>query len=201
MPKWSPNRTAWLVTCVDLTSLLVGFFVLVFSTQTLQRDKWDAMAGSFQQQFAPRMTVVPMTPTGGDNGVIRVSAVKSGLAYLDTLLLQRLEGDPVWGNLQAERVSGNIGQDLRYPLPEPLVTGAMPGAHDAWLRLAGVTRGWKNSVGVRVSVDAAGVGKAAPMAVAMGRNLVDGGANEPFTEIVVASGMVVPKFEFVVRGR
>lgn len=197
-PKWEPNRTLWLVSCVDLTALLVAFFVLLFSTQTLERGKWEAMTGSFRDQFAPRETVVPSVPDGGDNAVVRVTGVKSGLAYLDTLLLQRVQGDPVWGVLQAERERGQLGAELRYVIPQPALDGA--GAHVAWIRLAGAMRGWKNSVGVRVSAPATELPRVAAQAAALGAKLEEGGVATAFTEMAVREGAGA-QFELVVRAR
>src|SRR4051812_10920108 len=77
-PKWQANRTAWLLTCVDLTSLLVGFFVLFFSTQSLQQDQWQALNGGFQARFAPSTAVVvEAVPDGVDNAVARPVVVTS----------------------------------------------------------------------------------------------------------------------------
>lgn len=193
-PKWEPNRTAWLLTCVDLTSLLVGFFVLLFSTQTLQRDKWQAITGSFQAQFAPEKTVVPAVPDAADNAVIRVTEVKSGLVYLDTLLHQRMVGDPVWASLSAERGSGLAGQDMRYVLPEGV-------PDDAWVRLGQAVRGWKNPVGVRVSVNPRDVGAQAQKAVAIGQKLSNSGVVNTFVEIVTVEGMGAPVTELAVRAQ
>ncbi len=197
MPRYQPNRTAWLVSCVDLTALLLAFFVLLFSTQTLQRDKWEAVTGSFREQFAPRAVVVPVVPEGGDNAVVRVTGAKSGLAYLDTLLLQRMEGDPVWSNLRATREQGGVGSELHYALPPQALEGA--GVHDAWLRLAGAIRGWKNSVGVRVTAPAGAMPRYADRASGLAAKLHDGGAVTAFTEIVVDE-RATPKLELVVRG-
>lgn len=198
MPRYQPNRTAWLVSFVDLTALLLAFFVLMFSTQTLQRDKWDAVTGSFRDQFAPQTTVVPVIPEGGDNAVVRVTGVKSGLAYLDTLLLQRVEEDLVWGGLQAVREQGGIGGELRYALPKAALEGA--GVHDAWVRLAGAVRGWKNSVGVRVTAPAGMMPRFADQAAMLTAKMHEAGVMTAFTEVVVRDG-ASPKLELVVRGQ
>ncbi|RYG62158.1 MAG: hypothetical protein EON60_00790 [Alphaproteobacteria bacterium] len=198
VPRYQPNRTAWLVSFVDLTALLLAFFVLLFSTQTLQRDKWEAVTGSFREQFAPRTTVVPMVAEGGDNAVVRVTGVKSGLAYLDTLLLQRMETDPVWSTLQALREQGGMNGELRYALPKSALEGA--GVHDAWLRLGGVVRGWKNSVGIRVTAPAAAMQRYADQGAVLTQKMHEAGAVTSFTELMVKEGEA-PKLELVVRSQ
>ena len=191
-PKWEPNRTAWLLTCVDLTSLLVGFFVLLFSTQTLQRDKWQAITGSFQAQFAPRRALVAVVPDGSDNAVVRVTGVKSGLVYLDTLLHQRMQGDPVWATLSAEQ--GSTGQDMRYVLAESI-------PDDAWGRLGAVLRGWKNPVGIRISISRGGVVPAMQKAVAITEKLSNSGVMGVFLEVKIVETAVTPLTELVVRAQ
>lgn len=198
MPKWQPNRTAWLLTFVDLTSLLVGFFVLLFSTQTLKQDKWKEMTGSFQAQFAPTATVVATVPDGGDNAVIKVTGGRSGLAYLDTLLHQRLQGDAVWDAMRAEADDGT--RTLRYRVPDAVLDGASPAASAAWARLGGAVFNWKNSVGIRVTASSANVNEGADKAVLLGGKLAANGAKGVFTEVVVGPAAET-RFELVVRER
>jgi hypothetical protein len=193
-PKWEPNRTAWLLTCVDLTSLLVGFFVLLFSTSTLQRDKWQAITGSFQAQFAKNATVVAVVPDSADNAVIRVTGAKSGLVYLDTLLHQRLQGDPVWANLSAEQNREGSGQDMRYVLPDSV-------PDDAWARLGSVVRGWKNPVGIRMTTSPAQAGTQVHKAVAIAQKLSNSGVVSAFVDIRAVDGMGTPVVELVVRAQ
>lgn len=191
-PKWEANRTAWLLTCVDLTSLLVGFFVLLFSTQTLQRDQWQAVTGSFQAQFAPQVVAVPMVPSGGDNAVVRVTGVKSGLAYLDTLLHQRMEGDPVWGALTAQDRNAS---ELLYPLPPAELDDAI------WGRLGGVLRGWKNPIGIAVTTTQADGAVATQKAVAMAAKLAKSGVMSAFADVRIVKEAGTPVVYLVVRAQ
>lgn len=151
-PAWQPGRTAWLVTFVDLTGLILGFFVLMFSLQTLDRNSWEAMAGSFQAAFAPKVAVVPVTPQGLNNAVVVVTGVKSNLSYLDSLLHQRLGDDPVWGQLAAETAGVGASSEMVYVLPAAVVDGDGRGNIGAWRRLGDVVRGWKNPLAIRVVV-------------------------------------------------
>lgn len=197
-PRWQPNRTAWLLTCVDLTSLLVGFFVLLFSTQTLQRDKWQAVTGSFQAQFAQRATVVGVVPDGVDNAVVRVTGIKSGVGYLDSLLHQRLQGDAVWSGLVAEHNVGGTG-DVVYAVPLAARNADSGEALAAWERMGSVVRGWKNNVGVRVNVKAGEEMAGARTAALLAEKLSSSGAIGAFGEVRVGDNQI--PVELVVRSQ
>lgn len=179
-PKWQPNRTAWLLTCVDLTSLLVGFFVLLFSTQTLKRDKWEAVTGSFQSQFSSHQIVVPVVPDGADNAEMRVTSMKSGLAYLDTLLHQRMAKDVVWNVLRSQ--NGN-GAEMTYAVPLAVQDMRIADNQAAWDRLGTALRGWKNPVGVRVTMLRNDATEASQKAIAMGAKLAASGVKGTFAEV------------------
>lgn len=149
-PKWVPSRTAWLLTCVDLTSLLLGFFVLMFSTQTMDRNAWQAVNGSFQSRFADKITVMPVVPDGSANALVVVPGVRSGLGYLDSLLHQRLAADAVWGGVMAD-VRGEA-TEMSYSVPMAARKADESAVAAAWRRLADAVRGWKNPLLVRVVV-------------------------------------------------
>lgn len=151
-PKWQPARTAWLVTIVDLTALILGFFVLMFSLQTLDRDSWEAVAGSFQSTFSTKDAVVPVTPQGLNNALVVTTGVKSNLSYLDSLLNQQLGKDPVWGQLKAQTQGAGAALEMFYVLPKSVTDPALVGSMTDWRKLGDVVRGWKNPMFVRVIV-------------------------------------------------
>lgn len=197
IPKYTPSRTAWLLTCVDLTSLLVAFFLLLFSTQTLQLDKWEAVTGSFQQQFARQAAVVPVVADSATNAVVHVTGVKSGLAYLDTLLGQRIKDDAVWSGLRSGVNSAAAGQDLGYVLP-PVVMETSPANDAAWGRLGSAMRGWKNPVGVRVTAPKSETWKVSKKVMELAGKLTGAGVSGVFAEVQVAEGKPA-MYELVVR--
>jgi hypothetical protein len=197
-PKWEPARTAWLLTCVDLTSLLVGFFVLLFSTKTLDTNSWQAMTGSLQAAFAPRIAAVAVVPDGMPNALVVAPGVRSGLGYLDTLLHQRLEADPVWGSLMAQ--SKSAGQsEMTYLLPDEVLDPAQPNAVAAWRRLAVAVRGWKNPIEVRANVVAdSDLAAAMARSVALAGILAAAGGADVSAEVRKAEHQ---SFQLVVRAQ
>ena len=196
-PRYQASRTAWLLTCVDLTSLLVAFFVLLFSMQTMEASKWNAVSGSFQAQFA-REVVIPVPVGEGDNGVVRVTGVKSGLAYLDALLHQRVGKSSSWSALQASRAPAESRVEMAYEIPPAVLNAAPAEAKPSWLELGAALRGWKNPLGIRVTVVKADALKGASRAVELANMLSEGGAAAAFAEVRIADKSSV---ELVVRAR
>lgn len=170
-PQWQPARTAWLVTIVDLTGIILGFFVLMFSLQTLDRNSWEAMAGSFQAAFAPKEAVVAVTPEGMNNALVVVTGVKSNLSYLDSILHQRLGEDAVWGKLHAENTGVGMNSEMVYKLPAEVTDPAAVSKIDSWRRLGDVIRGWKNPIAIRVVVTDEQWQKGAEQALALAGTL------------------------------
>lgn len=190
-PRLEKNQTAWLLTCVDLTSLLLCFFVLLFSTQSLERDQWQALTESFQAQFSTQNVIVPLIPDGGSNAVVRVTPVKSGLAYLDSLLQQRIDADPVWKGMVPKDRNAS---ELLYPIPA--------GVDDAaWGRIGGVLRGWKNPVGIVMVAAEGDLTAATQKAVAMTDKLAKSGVMTAFADIRVQKDLDVSRVYLAVRGQ
>ena len=48
----APGSPAWMATFSDLMNLLLCFFILLFSMSTIEQEKLDAVAQSFNQTFS-----------------------------------------------------------------------------------------------------------------------------------------------------
>lgn len=48
--KPKPPSTAWMLTVADLFSLMLTFFVLLYSMSVIQREQWDAISESLMQR-------------------------------------------------------------------------------------------------------------------------------------------------------
>lgn len=188
VPQAQPRRTAWLMSFTDLTGILVGFFVLVYSTQTIDRTSWQSLAGSFHAAFAPNpLAVMPVVPQGSNNALQVVAPQHDALPYLDSLLRMRLKKDPLWGSLSGREVRTSGEHVMLYPLPPDLTDPANPQAIAAWKRLADVVRGWKNPVAVRITLPPQEGGQMnddAARAVALARILALAGVRQVAGEVV-----------------
>lgn len=193
--RYQPGQTAWLLTFVDLTGLMVVFFVLMFSKQTLESDKWEIISGSFQAKFAPREAVLESVVDGVNNAQTPRVVARSGLGYLDVLLQQHLERSKVWGGLRGSEQQGVRGREMVYAIaPER----QNPVAHKAeWQSLGAALRGWKNPVGVRVSAPQADLQRAAQQAQQLTAILNGSGVEGAFAEVAEGDFAV----QLVVRAR
>jgi hypothetical protein len=138
---------AWLMTMVDLTAILVCMFVLIFSTQTLNKQHWQEVFASLQATFMPRVVGVVVVPQGFMNAAI-IPSTRRPLMYLDTLLRQRLASDPAWQGLMGVEVAAE--NQFRYVVPPALANPTNPAARAAWQRLGGILLNWRTAVAVRV---------------------------------------------------
>lgn len=193
--RYQPSYTAWLVSFIDLTGLMVAFFVLMFSMQTLETEKWEVLAGSFKSKFAPRETVVESVAVGVNNAEIRNHAVRSGLGYLNVLLQQHLEKSPVWSGLRGEEQQGVRGGEMVYGIAPD--KQSPQSAKAEWEALGAALRGWKNPVGVRVSAPLNEMAKAAQQAQQLALILNATGVESAFAEVVEGEAAV----QLVVRAK
>ena len=192
--RYESSRTAWLVTFVDLTGLMVIFFVLMFSQRTLEADAWEVLAGSFKSTFARPEAVVLTVAEGFHNAEVVAVMNRSSLGYLDALLRQRLENLPAWREMRGVEQQGAAGQEMVYAIPEELQDAAA--AQEAWRELATAMRGWKNPVGVRVrAAEGRWVAE-----VEQTQRILDVLDRAGVPQVFLEAGMGEPRLELVVGG-
>ena len=107
----------WLVTLVDLVSLMLAFFVLRFAMTTLDGPQYLEAAGSIVASLNREVTVVE--PTAPVLETVQAERTRRGfaLAYLEPVLAAKMAGDPV---LQRARVARS-GDRLVISLPSDLL--------------------------------------------------------------------------------
>lgn len=105
--KEAGGPPAWMLTFADLVSLLICFFVLLFSMKDSNKEKWDeikgALAGAFDMTpkiYTPRPDLLETIP--------RVEIKQADdLAYLQQLLNKRFQEDALLKQMKTERVNDN----------------------------------------------------------------------------------------------
>ncbi|UUX50477.1 OmpA family protein [Nisaea acidiphila] len=101
------NGVSWMVTFVDLVSLLLAFFVLLFSMTTPDAPQWESFTASLRSAFSSdnptraRQAVMPETIRSEDPGL------GFDLGYLQKLLKAELARDAI---LRDARVTENGGR-------------------------------------------------------------------------------------------
>ncbi|MFZ2587060.1 MAG: flagellar motor protein MotB [Alphaproteobacteria bacterium] len=157
-PKKEEPISRWLLTFTDLVSLLMGFFVLLFSTKELDTQRWQDVSGSFQDTFSAKHSAEWQPPKGVNNAEKKaIKGADDQLTYLDSLLQQRLGEHEVWKDILKPVM---VGSELRYQLPQAWVDGDVGAASVGVTGMGPLAReiqNWNNTATVRlVGVPTAG---------------------------------------------
>jgi flagellar motor protein MotB len=146
-PQHAAPQPLWMLSFADLTALMVCFFILLFSLQSMDRPAWEAVRGSLRSSFAPDTVVGPVVvPGDSGNAMPAKPAAVDGVGYLKSLLQQGLTTVPGWQGVEGALQKGPDGEELVLPVPAWARTVA------AWAPLAEVVRSWNNPMRVRVRV-------------------------------------------------
>jgi chemotaxis protein MotB len=153
-PEPPPPSRGWLVIFTDLVSLMLTFFVLLFSMSNLQIDRWEQMIDALSQTLNPSQekTTVAVTAQYNIATLFRKRAVN--LDYLGSVLEDTVAEDPVLQRSQVIRLEDR----LVIALPGDLLFA--PGravlserARQALFVVGGVLRNVGNQIGVNGHTD------------------------------------------------
>lgn len=117
-PSEPPNM-AWLLTFADLVSLLITFFVLLFSMKNVDQEVWEAVKGSFDGVFTVNKPVLHVAPDQ-DASIGRIAlASADNLDYIQSILALRFRDNDI---LQQARLHRDVEKDiLTVALPTTLL--------------------------------------------------------------------------------
>jgi chemotaxis protein MotB len=114
-----PPSMKWLLTFADLISLLLTFFILLFSMKVIDAQQWESLRGAFDSTFSVQEVIIDTKPVETDS-IEKIDSLKAdNLDYLATILKTRFHSDPV---LAATEVHRNVVLDtLTLNLPSKLL--------------------------------------------------------------------------------
>ena len=94
-PGPSPQSKAWLVTFTDMVSLILAFFVLLFSMSSVKIGEWENMVDALSRTLNPERDQSIVSPTAQFNigTILRKRAIN--LDYLAGVLEETVRDDPV----------------------------------------------------------------------------------------------------------
>jgi chemotaxis protein MotB len=99
----SPPRTPWLITIVDLITLLLAFFVLMFAMSHVETKQYAALAKSYGDAFKPAGPVEKPAPLIRMPKIANVSG--DDLGYLEAVLKTAFAGTTTLKDVQFQRTS------------------------------------------------------------------------------------------------
>jgi chemotaxis protein MotB len=142
------GNKAWLITFTDTVSLLLTFFVLLFSMSSISSDRFKEITDSLSQSLHPIKVEKTVVPTVAFNigTIFRRQAVN--LDYLASVLGEMAARDPLLSGIQLirqeDRLVAALPGDLLFEQGRALMTD---GARDALFRLGGLLRNIGNTIG------------------------------------------------------
>ena len=145
---------AWMVTFTDLVSLMLTFFVLLFSMSSIKVDKWETVIDSLTQTLNPSrlQSVAAATAQYNISTIFRKRAIDLG--YLEAILSEGIKKDPILSRaqlvLREEGLIIALPGDLLFQAGSANMTAD---ARDALFSLGSVLRNIGNQVGVNGHTD------------------------------------------------
>ncbi len=100
--KPEPPSMDWLLTFADLVSLLITFFVLLYSMKSVDESRWDLIYGSLSGVFAPQEAVIFVHPEEFKSAEIINNFAADDLLYLEGILLQSFKSDALLSSLTTQ---------------------------------------------------------------------------------------------------
>lgn len=143
--------TAWMITVADLFSLMLTFFVLLYSMSVIQKDKWDAISQSLMQQLQVQIDEEVPTTMPSDYAMMRADFIYArGLDYLNKVIDERLASTPAFEGVIVTRGEDRITLSLTSDTLFSKGSARLSPASQRTLRQIGLFLG---GIGNRVTIE------------------------------------------------
>lgn len=148
------NTKMWMLTFTDLVSLLLTFFVLLFSMSNVKIDEWDKVIDSLSQTLNPETEQTIKKPTAQLNigSLFKRSAVN--LDYLTSVIEENLSQDPLLRDALIVKLEDRLvialPGDLLFNPGQALIN---PRAEGAMFTLGAMFQNVGNTIGVTGHTD------------------------------------------------
>ena len=153
-PAKKGNSMAWMVTFTDLVSLMLTFFVLLFSMSSIKVDQWETVIDSLTQTLNPSrlQSVAAATAQYNISTIFRKRAIDLG--YLNAIVSEGMKKDPILNRAQVvlrdEQLLMALPGDLLF---QPGSANMTERAREALFNLGGVLRNIGNQIAVNGHTD------------------------------------------------
>lgn len=152
----SKHSVAWMVIFTDLVSLMLTFFVLLFSMSNIKVDRWNDVIDALSQSLNPSSTKAQSAATASFNisTLFRKRAIN--LDYLTSVLDEAVANDELLANSQLMRLEDRLVIALPGDLLfQPGKAALADNARKALFNLGGVLRNIGNQIGINGHTDPA----------------------------------------------
>lgn len=110
------SHTPWMMTLADLLSLMLTFFVLLFSMGEVPKGAWISVVDTFAKEFSHFNGDVQETDSAIDARSGQVEKPGLGLGYLENLLLTQLDNVDGFEAIQVYIDDGRVVLSLPGPV-------------------------------------------------------------------------------------
>lgn len=150
------NTKMWMLTFTDLVSLLLTFFVLLFSMSNVKIDEWDKVIDSLSQTLNPVPQETIKKPTAQLNIGTLFKRRAVNLDYLTSVIEENLSQDPLLRDALLVRLEDRLvialPGDLLFDPGQALVNDR---AESAMFTLGAMFQNVGNTIGVTGHTDPA----------------------------------------------
>jgi chemotaxis protein MotB len=98
-----PEKSIWFITFADLSSLLLAFFLLLYSMSTLELDKWKAAASRMTKGDPSAVQLRPAPVSAQSVPTVDVPPALP-LGYLGQVLEQKIRQETALGDVRVHRL-------------------------------------------------------------------------------------------------
>jgi len=152
----SKHSVAWMVTFTDLVSLMLTFFVLLFSMSNIKVDRWNDVIDALSQSLNPSSTKAQSSATASFNIATLFRKRAINLDYLTSVLNEAVANDALLKDSQLmlleDRLVIALPGDLLF---KPGKAVLAENASKALFNLGGVLRNIGNQIGINGHTDPA----------------------------------------------
>jgi len=141
--------TAWMVTFADMISLLLTFFVMLFSMSTVASEKWEDVVRALEQNLNPGRKTLHVEPTSTHDIRSVFNKQATDLIYLAAVLREQMVKDPTLSRSQVTEYEKylliSLPGDILFDRGTASVT---PSARHALFTLGGLLQNLRNQIDV-----------------------------------------------------
>ncbi len=141
--------TAWMVTFADMISLLLTFFVMLFSMSTVASEKWEEVVRTLEQNLNPGRKTLHVEPTSAHDIRSVFKEEATDLVYLAAVLREQMGKNPTLSRSQVTEHDKylliSLPGDILFDRGTANVT---PKARQALFMLGGLLENLKNQIEV-----------------------------------------------------
>ena len=102
------TESGWMITFADLLSLLLSFFVLLFSMSTIEFENWQAVVSSMSEEFNIDRPKIELTKRDTDDHLSKAPELGLNLNFLKLSFERAIESSPVFKGATVRKVGDSV---------------------------------------------------------------------------------------------